>query len=62
MVMGEIEESKFRELIKIDPSYDTIDITNSLGTEVDSIALTEHLSKVEGASNIVTLTYGPHLN
>src|SRR5688572_21658023 len=51
----EVEESNFRDLKCIQPGYDGIEFTNSSGAEVDSDALADYLSTVEGVEQIQNL-------
>lgn len=48
----EVEESDFTHLVHIEPQYDSLRISNSLGVEIDPDAFIEHLRKVEGMDRI----------
>jgi hypothetical protein len=50
-----IEESRFHEIKRIEPGFDSIRLSNSLGIEVYSTALTDHLVTVEGIGHIKLL-------
>lgn len=50
-----VEESNFGHLKRIDPGYDSIEFTNRMGGEVDSIELAEYLVNVEGISQVQKL-------
>jgi len=47
-----VEESEFSQLVNIEPQYDSMRISNSLGVEIDADAFIEHLRKIEGMDRI----------
>lgn len=51
-----IEESNFYDLKRIELGYEKIEFTNHLGVEVDSDALVDYLSAVEGVDQIQSLS------
>jgi Leucine-rich repeat (LRR) protein len=52
----EIEEPNIRDLKLIEPGYDEIELSNKLGSEVDSTILANHMGSVVGIDQIQTLT------
>lgn len=59
-----VDESSFAQLVRIEPQYDSLKISNPSDIQVDADALIEHLQQMEGIDRVEELTvdYNSSLN